>query len=101
MECAKDGLMVVHHLEIDIRQVTRLRYPNFALRVGIILWTHGQVVFDDLDNVRIWRLLFAVQHACFALPRSYMILTTTRRPVLTAFFDSSLSALVINLVGSE
>lgn len=48
VERAKDRLMVIHHLKINIWKLIRMRNSDLPLRVGIILWADRQVVFDKL-----------------------------------------------------
>jgi hypothetical protein len=38
VECAKDRLVVIHHLEIDIGKLIRMRNSDLPLRVCVILW---------------------------------------------------------------
>jgi len=48
MKGAKDRLMVIHYLEIDIWKLVWRRDPNFPSRVCVILWAYGQVILDKL-----------------------------------------------------
>ena len=48
VERSKDGVMVVHHLETDIRQLIWMWQLNFALFVSIHTWVYFEVLIDDL-----------------------------------------------------